>query len=100
MDNMKYRIQITKLNNGESLYKPQVYIEKVETLYLGIKKIVSGWENIIMGIPSKPTSATSTTLSESWGTEEEALNVIKEHKEKIRIENGEQPSNVTYKMID
>ena len=53
-----------------------------------------------MGIPSNPTYETSTTLSESWGTEEEALNVIKEHKEKIRIENGEQPSNVTYKMID
>lgn len=97
---MKYRIEITELKSGRNLYKPQVYIEEVKTSWFGIKKIKTGWENIIKGLPSNPTYETSNTLYESWYIIEEALEVIEGHKERIRIENGEQPSNVTYKMID
>jgi hypothetical protein len=97
---MKYRIEIIELKNGRNLFKPQVYVEEVKASWFGIKKIVTRWENIIMGTPSNPTYETTTTTAESWYIIEEALEVIEGHKEKIRIENGEQPNNVTYKMID
>jgi hypothetical protein len=96
---MRYRLEITEKKNGENLYTPQVGIELVRGLFIA-KKITTTWKNIVIGYPSMPTYEESTTMSESWGTEQEALAVIEGHKEKIRIKNGEVPSNVTYKEIE
>lgn len=96
---MRYRLKITEKKNGEKLYTPQVKIEEVRGLLI-TKRIATTWKNIISGYPSLQTYEESTTMSESWGTEDEALNVIEGHKEKIRIKNGEDPSNITYKEIE
>jgi len=96
---MKYRIEITELKSGRKRYQPQVEItETQEGIFT--KREVTEWVNIIKGYPSNPTYDTTRTGCETWGTEEEALEVIEGHKERIRVENGAQPSNVTYKMID
>ena len=96
---MKYRIEITELKNGRKRYTPQVEITETRG---GIftKRNETVWVNILRGYPSIPTYDITRTGGESWGTEEEALEVIEGHKERIRVENGIQPSNVTYKMID
>jgi hypothetical protein len=96
---MKYRIEITELKNGRKRYQPQVEITEIRGSIL-TKREVTEWVNIIKGYPSNPTYDTTRTGCDNWGTEEEALEVIQGHKERIRVENGAQPSNVTYKMID
>lgn len=96
---MKYRIEITELKDGRKRYKPQVEI--TETRWgIFTKREETEWVNISRGLPSNPSYYTTRFGSETWGTEEEALEVIEGHKERIRVENGAQPSNVTYKMID
>jgi hypothetical protein len=94
---MKYRLEITEKKNGKKLYVPQVGFEKLRGFFS--INISTRWENIIRGLPSNPTYETSTHITEYLGTEEEALEVIEGHKEKMRIKNGETPSNVTYKEI-
>lgn len=96
---MRYRIEITQLKNGRKLYQPQVEITETQG---GIftKREETVWVNILRGYPSNPSYDITRTGGESWGTEEEALEVIEGHKERIRVESGGQPSNVTYKMID
>lgn len=96
---MKYRLEITEKKNGKKRYVPQVSIGRVESTWWG-SKVVTRWENIIMGYPSMSTYDTSGKMIETWGTEEEALSVIEGHKEKIRIRNGETLSNVTYKAVE
>lgn len=98
---MRYRLKITEKRDGKKLYVPQVEIEETRGTLI-TKRDVKVWKNIIRGYPGYPLIPTyeeSTTMSESWGTEEEALTVIEGHKEKIRIKNGEVPINVTYKEI-
>jgi hypothetical protein len=96
---MKYRIEITELKNGRKSYQPQVEITETRGSIL-TKREETVWVNILRGYPSNPSYDITRTGGETWGTEEEALEVIEGHKMRIRIENGEQPSNVTYKMID
>ena len=96
---MKYRIEITELKDGRKRYTPQVEITETRGGIL-TKREETVWVNILKGYPSRPTYEITKTGSESWGTEEEALEIIEGHKERIRVENGAQPSNVTYKMID
>lgn len=96
---MKYRIEITELKNGRKRYQPQVEITETRGSIL-TKREETVWVNILRGYPSNPSYDITRTGCETWGTEEEALEVIEGHKERIRVENGERPSNVTYKMID
>lgn len=97
---MKYRIEITELKNGQKRYQPQVEITEIRGSIL-TKREVAEWVNIIScGYTSNLSYGATRNGSESWETEEEALEVIEGYKKQIRIENGEQPLNVTYKMID
>ena len=63
---MKFRIKIDERHNGEKTYQPQVR----EFFLIGWKNIISNGSNIF----------TSSLMSCTWSTEEEALKVIENYK--------------------
>lgn len=81
---MKYRIEITELKNGRKRYTPQVEITETQG---GIftKRNETVWVNILRGYPSMPTYDITRTGGESWGTEEEALEVSRVTKKELGL---------------
>ena len=90
-----YRIKIEEKNNGEKRYIPQVGTPKLKTgrtiwLY-------TNWENILT---HHNRYILTNSMTESYNTEQEALNVIESFKKNILEEDGNKVKSITYKMID
>ena len=91
-----YRIKIQEKNNGEKGYIPQVGKLKISGLWIKKQEIV--WYTILHahGI----TFGLSETITVGYATEESALKVIEDYKNKDVIEEGNKVKSTTYKMID
>jgi hypothetical protein len=90
-----YRIKIEEHNNEEKRYIPQVGTPNLRTgrvVWLGTK-----WENIIT---HHNRYIASNGMTESYNTEQEALNVIEGYKKSILEEEGKKVKSITYKIID
>jgi hypothetical protein len=90
-----YRIKIEEKNNGEKRYIPQVGTPKLRTgrtiwLY-------TNWENILT---HHNRYIALNSMTESYNTEQEALNVIEGFKKNILEEDGKKVKSTTYKTID
>ena len=91
-----YRIKIEEKNNGEKGYIPQVC--KLEILGRWLKRQELIWYNIIHSHGN--TFGLSKTMSAAYKTEEGALKIIEDYKNKDVIEEGNKVKSTTYKMID
>lgn len=91
-----YRIKIEEKNNGENGYIPQTC--KLEIFGGLIKRQSIVWYNIIHNHDN--TFELSKTLTVTHRTEESALKVIEDYKNKDVIEEGNKVKSTTYKMID
>ncbi len=91
-----YRIKIEERYNGEKGYIPQTC--KVEVFGGWIKRQSIVWYNIIHS--NGNTFGLSKTTSAAYKTEESALKVIEDYKNKYVIEEGNKVKSITYKMID
>lgn len=91
-----YRIKIEEKNNGEKGYTPQSC--KLEILGRWLKRQELVWYNIIHSHGN--TFGLSKTMSAAYKTEEAALKVIEDYKNKDIIEEGNKVKSTTYKMID
>ena len=91
-----YRIKIEEKNNGEKGFTPQ----KLELWISGgwVKRQEMRWYNIIHAHSN--TFGLSQTVGASYKTEESALKVIEDYKNKDIIEEGNKVKSTTYKMID
>jgi hypothetical protein len=91
-----YRIKIEEKNNGEKGYIPQT--SKLESFGVWTKRQQIVWYNIINDHGN--TFALSKTITVTHSTEDSALKVIEDYKNKDGIEEGNKVKTVTYKMID
>jgi hypothetical protein len=91
-----YRIKIEEKNNGVKGYIPQTC--KLEIFGGLIKRQSIVWYNIIHDHGN--TFRLSKTTSAAYKTEESALKVIEDYKNKDIIEEGNKVKSTTYKMID
>ena len=91
-----YRIKIEEKNKGDNGYIPQAC--KLEILGRWLKRQELVWYNIIHSHGN--TFGLSKTISASYKTEESALKVIEDYKNKDVIEEGNKVKSTTYKMID
>lgn len=91
-----YRIKIEEKNNGEKGYIPQTC--KLEVFGGWVKRQSIVWYNIIHDHGN--TFGLSKTISASYKTEESALKVIEDYKNKDVIEEGNKVKSTTYKMIE
>jgi len=91
-----YRIKIEEKNNGVKGYIPQTC--KLEIIGGLIKRQSIVWYNIIHDHGN--TFRLSKTTSAAYKTEESALKVIEDYKNKDIIEEGNKVKSTTYKMID
>ena len=92
-----YRIKIEEKNNGEKGYTPQTCkLESLGGYWTKRQSIV--WYNIIHSHGN--TFGLSKTTSAAYKTEESALKVIEDYKNKDVIEEGNKVKSTTYKMID
>jgi len=91
-----YRIKIEEKNNGEKGYTPQTC--KVEVFGGWIKRQSIVWYNIIHTHGN--TFGLSQKVGTSYKTEESALKVIEDYKNKDVIEEANKVKSTTYKMID
>jgi hypothetical protein len=92
-----YRIKIEEKNNGQKAYIPQVCkLEINKRLFGQTQELV--WYNIIHDYGN--TFGSSKTMSVTYRTEESALKVIEDYKNKDVIEEDNKVKSITYKMID
>ena len=91
-----YRIKIEEKNNGEKGYIPQVC--KLEIFGRWLKKQELVWYNIIHYDGN--TFGLTKTITATYRTEESALKVIEDYKNKDVIEEGNKVKSTTYKTID
>lgn len=91
-----YRIKIEEKNNGEKGYIPQTC--KLETIGGWVKRLDIVWYNILNSHGN--TFRLSKTTTATHRTEESALKVIEDYKNKDVIEEGNKVKSATYKMID
>jgi hypothetical protein len=91
-----YRIKIEEKNNGEKGYIPQTC--KLESFGVWTKRQQIVWYNIIHDHGN--TFALSKTITAAYRTEDSALKVIEDYKNKDQVEGDNQVKTVTYKMID
>ena len=92
-----YRIKIEERNNGVKGYIPQVCKLEIKRGWMTQKQELV-WYNIIHSHGN--TFGLSKTTSAAYKTEESALKVIEDHKNKDVIEEGNKVKSTTYKMID
>ena len=90
-----YRIKIEERNNGVRVYTPQYC--KLEITRGWIQRQRLGWYNII---PRASGFTLSNDMSAGYTTEESALKVIEDYKNKDGIEEANKVKSTTYKMID
>lgn len=91
-----YRIKIEEKNNGDKGYTPQTC--KLENFGGWTKRQEIVWYNIIYYHGN--TFGLSKTTSASYRTEESALKVIEDYKNKDLIAEDNKVKSITYKMID
>jgi hypothetical protein len=92
-----YRIKIQEKNNGQKTYTPQVgKLVKVGNWIKKRQEIV--WHTIVYAHGN--TFGISKTVTVTYRTEESALQVIEDYKNKDVIEEGNKVKSTTYKMID
>ena len=91
-----YRIKIQEKNNGQKTYTPQVGRLKIYGLWIKKQEIV--WHTIVHAHGN--TFGLSETITVGYATEESALNVIKDYKNKDGIEESNKVKSTTYKTID
>jgi hypothetical protein len=92
-----YRIKIEEKNNGEKGYIPQVCkLEVKKGMFRQTQELV--WYNIIHDHGN--TFALSKTITATHRTEDSALKVIEDYKNKDGIEEGNKVKSTTYKMVD
>ena len=91
-----YRIKIQEKNNGEKGYIPQVGKLKISGLWIKKQEIV--WYTIVHAHGN--TFGLSETITVGYATEESALKVIEDYKNKDVIEEGNKVKLTTYKMIE
>lgn len=91
-----YRIKIEERNNGVKGYIPQIC--KLEITRGWIQRQYLVWYNIIHS--NGITFELSKTLTVTHRTEESALKVIEDYKNKDVIEEGNKVKSTTFKMID
>lgn len=92
-----YRIKIEEKNNGEKGYIPQVgKLVKVGNWIKKREELV--WYSIIHAHGN--TFGLFQTTTATYRTEESALKVIEDHKNKDVIEEDNKVKSTTYKMID
>ena len=92
-----YRIKIEERNNGVKGYTPQVCKLEITQGWITQKQELV-WYNIIHSHGN--TFGLSKTTSATYKTEESALKVIEDYKNKDVIEEGNKVKSTTYKMID
>ena len=93
----QYRIKIEEKNNGKKGYIPQVgKLVKVGNWIKKREELV--WCSIIHAHGN--TFFLSKTVTATHRTEESALKVIEDYKNKDVIEEGNKVKSTTYKMID
>ena len=91
-----YRIKIQEKNNGEKGYIPQIGKLKISGLWIKRQEIV--WYTIVHA--HGVTFGLSETTTVAYKTEEAALKVIEDYKNKDVIEENNKVKSTTYKMID
>ena len=92
-----YRIKIQEKNNGQKTYTPQVgKLVKVGNWIKKRQEIV--WNTIVHAHGN--TFRLSETITVGYATEESALKVIDDYKNKDGIEEANKVKSTTYKMID
>ena len=90
-----YRIKIEEKNNGEKRHIPQVGESRLK---LGrFIHLYTDWENII---PNHQSFITAKSMSYSYPTEQDALDIIEQYKQSLQDERGKKVKSTTYKMID
>ncbi len=91
-----YRIQINELQNGDKRYIPQVSKLVIKNrLFQQTQEII--WYNLLQ---DGGRFALSTTTTESFDKEEDALNIITNYRGIDSYEEGKKLKSTTYKMID
>jgi len=95
-DMLYYRIKIQEKNNGQKTYTPQVGKLKISGLWIKKQKIV--WYTVVHAHGN--TFGLSETITVGYATEESALKVIEDYKNKDVIEEANKVKSTTYKMID
>ena len=90
-----YRIKIEERNNGVRVYTPQVCELKITGRWIQRQRLV--WYNIIRRASG---FTSSNDMSAGYTTEEAAMKVIEDYKNKDVIEEGNKVKSTTYKMID
>jgi hypothetical protein len=91
-----YRIQINELQNGDKRYIPQVAkLVNWNRLFRQNQEII--WYNLLQ---EGGRFALSTTTTESFDKEEDALNIITNYRGIDSYEEGKKLKSTTYKMID
>ena len=92
---LRYRIQIEEKNNGKKWHIPQVGEPRLK---LGrFTHLYTDWENII---PQHHHFITTKSMSYSYLTEQEALDIIEQYKQYLQDKRGEQIKSTTYKIIE
>jgi hypothetical protein len=90
---MTYRIKITEQNDGVKWYTPQVTIPGSKLLKMfGYK---DKWLNVI-SLFGGTVYEENETLTMSWPTEQEAMDVINGHKLYYEGKLGKQTKSITY----
>ena len=90
-----YRIKIQEKNNGEKTYTPQVGKLKISGLWIKKQEIV--WYTIVHA--HVVTFGLSETSTVAYKTEEAALKVIEDYKNKDGIEEANKVKSITYKTV-
>jgi hypothetical protein len=91
-----YRIQINELQNGDKRYIPQVAkLVNWNRLFRQNQEII--WYNLLQ---EGGRFALSTTTTESFDKEEDALNILTNYRGIDSYEEGKKVKSTTYKIID
>jgi hypothetical protein len=91
-----YRIQINELQNGDKKYIPQVAKLDIKNRPFGQTHNIK-WYNVLQ---DGGRYTLSTTITESYDKEEDALSIINTYKGIGIYEEGKKLKSTTYKMID
>ncbi len=91
-----YRIQIDELQNGEKIHIPQVGKLVIKNRPFGQTHNIK-WYNVIQ---DGGRFTLSTTITESYDKEEDALSIINTYRGIGIYEEGKKLKSTTYKMID
>lgn len=93
-----YRIEVTKQNNGDKTYAPQVSVP-VNKWWERIFGIKQTWLNIISTGLQRDTIIESSTTKQSFSSEDSAMEVIEWHRAYVKERYNKQVESITYKEV-